>query len=104
MIKLGENSPHWNKHPFIFQKKANLVLLSNIAIRKIAHINSGLALILSLKTSLEQLKKYKNWLAQAFKACRVEQKEKYAKYLVKEMPRRIMTLDELKDMTIKMAK
>lgn len=103
MIRLGENSPHRNEHPFILQKKANLVLPPNVAIGKVAHINSGLALIPSPGTSLEQLEENADRLAQAFGACRAERNEKWAKYLVREVPKRIMTLDGLRDVTIDMA-
>lgn len=75
----------------------------NVAIEKVAHLNSGLALIPSPGTSLEQLEKYVDRLARAFGACQVEQNEKWAKYLVKEVHRRIMTLDGLKDVTFEIA-
>lgn len=66
MIRLGENSPYRNEYPFILQEKANLVLPPNVAIRKVAHINLGLALIPSPGTSLEQLEENADQLAQAF--------------------------------------
>lgn len=103
MIRLGENSPHRNEHPFILQKKANLVLTPNVAIGKVAHINSGLALIPSLGTSLKQLEENADRLAQTFGACRAERNEKWAKYLVREVSRKIMTLDGIKDVTTEMA-
>lgn len=75
MIRLRENSPHRNEHPFILQKKANLVLPPNVLIGKVAHINSGLALIPSPGTKLEQLEENADRLAQAFGACRAKRNE-----------------------------
>ena len=103
MIRLGENSPHRNEHPFILQKKANLVLPQNVIIGKVANINSGLALIPSPGTNLEQLEENADRLAQAFGAFRAERNEKWAKYMVREVPKRIMTLDGLTDGTTEMA-
>ena len=103
MIRLGENSPHRNEHPFILQKKANLVLPPNVIVGKVAHINSSLALIPSPGTKLEQLEENVDRLAQAFGACRAERNEKWAKYLVREVPKRIMTLDGPTDVTTEMA-
>lgn len=103
MIRLGENSPHQNEHPFIFQKKASLVLPPNVAIGKVAHINLGLAWISAPETSLEQLEENADRLAQVSEACQVEKNEKWAKYLIREVPKRIMTLDGLRDVTIDMA-
>ena len=79
IIRLGENSPYRNKHPFILQKKANLVLPPNVIIGKVAQINLGLALIPSPGTKLEQLEENADQLAQAFGACRAERNEKWAK-------------------------
>ncbi len=76
IIRLGENCLHQNKHPFILQKKANLVLPTNIIIGKVAYINSGLALILFPETNLEQLEENADQLAQAFGAYRAERNEK----------------------------
>lgn len=74
-----------------------------MAIGKVAHINSGLALIPSLRTSLEQLEENADRFAQNFGACRAERNEKWAKYLGRELPRRIMTLDGIKDVTTEIA-
>ena len=104
MIRLEENSPHRNEHPFILQKKANLVLPPNVIIGKVAHINSSLALIPSPGTNLEQLEENADRLTQAFGVFRAERNEKWAKYLVKEVAKRIMTLDGLTDVTTKMVK
>ncbi len=76
MIRLRENSPHRNEHPFILQKEANFMLPPNVIIGKVANINSGLALILSPSTNLEQLEENADWLAQALGACRAERNEK----------------------------
>lgn len=103
MIRLGKNTSHQNKKPFIFQKKANLVLPPSLAIGKVAHINLGLILIPSPRTSLEQLEENADRLVQVFGICQVKQNKKWAKYLVKEILKRIMTLDGLKDVIIKMA-
>ena len=40
---------------------------------------------------------------QAFGVFRAERNEKWAKYLVREVPKRIMTLDGLTDVTTEMA-
>lgn len=63
----------------------------------------GLALILFPEIKLEQLEENAIELAQAFELCQVKQNEKWAKYLVKEVPKRIMTLDRFIDVTTKMA-
>lgn len=76
MIKLVENFLYQNKYLFILQKKANFILPSNIAIRKVAHINLGLTLILFLKTSLKQLEKNADHLAQTFGVCCVRASKK----------------------------
>lgn len=68
------------------------------------YINSGLALILSPGTKLEQLEENAHRLAQAFGACQVEKNKKWAKYLVQKVPKRIRTLDGLTDVTIEIAK
>lgn len=62
-----------------------------------------MALIPALGTKLEQLEENASRLAQAFEACRVEKNEKWVKQLVQEVPKRIMTLDGLTDVTTKMA-
>lgn len=73
MIRCNENSSHRNEYSFILQKKANLVLPSNIAIGKVAHINSSLALIPNPETNLKQLEENADRLAQTFEICRAEQ-------------------------------
>ena len=103
MIRLGENSPHRREHPFLLEKKANATLPPNVGVAKIVHINSGLALIPSPGTKLEQLEENAHRLAQAFGACRVERNEKWAKYLVREVPKRIRTFEGLTDVTTEMA-
>ena len=99
MVRLGQDSPHKGEHLFIFQKKANVVLPNKVVIGKVAHINSGLALIPVLGTTTEELEEHKETLAQVFGACRAEQNEKWAKYLVQSVPRRIRTLENLEDVT-----
>lgn len=76
MVRLGQDSPHRSEHPFILQKKANAVLPNKVFIGKVAHINSGIALIPAPGTIAEQLGEYKETLARVFGACRAEQNEK----------------------------
>lgn len=68
------------------------------------HITLGLVLILFSKTKLEQLEENAVELAQAFGVCQAEQNEKWAKYLLKKVLKRIMILDGLIDGTTKIAK
>ena len=103
MVRLGQDSPHRGEHPFIFQKKANAVLPNKVVIGKLAHINSGLALISAPDTTAEQLEEHKETLARVFGACRAERNEKWAKYLVQSVPRRIRTLENLEDVTTEIA-
>lgn len=58
MVRLGEESPYRNEHPFILQKKANATLPSQVRIGKVAHINSGLALLPEPGTSVAQLEEH----------------------------------------------
>ncbi len=99
MVRLGQDSPHRGEHPFILQKKANAVLPNKVVIGKVAHINSGLALIPSPGIKAEQLEEYKETLARVFAACRAERNEKWAKYLVRSVLRRIRILENLEDVT-----
>ena len=103
MVRLGENSPHRNEHPFLLQKKANSVLPQGVVVGKVAHINTGIALIPTAGVTIQQLEEHSEKLARAFGACRAERNEKWVKYLVREVPRRIMTLDGLADVTSEMA-
>lgn len=59
MVRLGPESPHRNKHPFILQKRANTTLPHNVVVGRVAHINSGLALIPAPGTSLVQLEEHR---------------------------------------------
>ena len=99
MVRLGQDSPHRGEHLFILQKKANAVLPNKVAMGKVAHINSGLTLSPAPGTTAKQLQEHKDTLAQVFGAYRVEQNEKWAKYLVRSIPRRIRTLENLEDVT-----
>lgn len=99
MVRLGENSPYKDEHPFLLQKKANAVLPQNVVVGRVAHINTGLALIPATGTSIQQLEEYSNKLARAFGACRAERNEQWVKYLVRKVPRRIKTLDGLTDVS-----
>lgn len=78
MVRLGENSPHRREHPFLLQTKANSVLPPETRVGKVAHINSGIALILAAGTTVEQLEEHGVRLAQTFGACRAERNEKWA--------------------------
>lgn len=73
-----------------------------MAIGKVAHINLGLTLIPTPRTSLEQLEENADRSVQTFGACWVEQNEKLAKYFVKKVLGRIMALDEIKNVITKM--
>ena len=103
MVRLGQDSPHRGEQPFILQKKANAVLPNKVVIGKVAHINLGLALILAPGTTAKQLEEHKETLARVFGACRAEQNEKWAKYLVRSVPRRIRTLENLEDVPTEIA-
>lgn len=103
MVRLGKDSPHRAEHPFVLQKKANAALPSKTVIGKVAHINSGIALILAPGTTIAQLEEHKDTLARIFGACCAERNEKWAKYLVRGVPRRIRTLETLEDVTPEIA-
>lgn len=72
MVRLGKDSPHRDEHPFILQKESNAALPSKVVIGKVAHINSGLALIPAPGTTAEQLEEKEETLARVFGACRAE--------------------------------
>ena len=76
MVRLGEESPYRNEHPFILQKKANATLPSQVRIEKVAHINSRLALLPAPGISVAQHEKHCEKLALAFGTCRIERNEK----------------------------
>ncbi len=99
MVRLRQDLPHRGEHPFILQKKANGVLPNKVVIRKVAHINSVLALIISLGIKAEQLERYKETLTRVFGAYHAERNEKWAKYLVRSVLRRIRTLENLENVT-----
>lgn len=103
MVRLGGNSPHGNEHPFLRQKKANSVLPQGVVVGKVAHINTGIAHIPAAGVTIQQLEEYSEKLARDFGACRAERNEKWVKYLVREVPKRIMTLDGLANVTSEMA-
>lgn len=103
MVRLGEESPYRKEHPFIVQKKANATLPSQVRIGKVAHINSGLALLPAPGTSIAQLEEHCEKLALAFGTCRIERNEKWAKYLVRNVPRRICTTESLEEVTAEIA-
>lgn len=99
MVRLGQDLPHRGEHPFILQKKANAVLPNKVVIGKVAHINSGFALIPAPGTTAKQFEEHKETLARVFGVCRAERNEKWAKYLVRSVPRRIRTLENLENVT-----
>lgn len=103
MVRLRKNSPHRAEHPFVLQKKANAALPSKTVIGKVAHINSGIALIPAPGTNIAQLEEYKATLARIFGACCAKGNEKWAKYLVRGFPRRIRTLETLEKVTSEIA-
>ncbi len=103
IVCLGENSPHRNQHPFLLQKKANSVLPQGVVVGKVAHINTGIALIPTARVTIQQLAGYSEKLDRAFEEYQGEQNEKWVKYLMREVPRRIMTLDGLADVTSEIA-
>lgn len=76
MVRLGENLPYRNEHPFFLQKKANLVLPQGVVVGKVVHINTGIALIPAAGVTIQQLEEYSEKLARAFGVCRAEQNEK----------------------------
>ncbi|MCJ1343275.1 hypothetical protein MMC31_001468 [Peltigera leucophlebia] len=72
MVRLGEELPYRNEYPFIFQKKANATLPSQVRIGKVAHINSRLALLPATGTSVTQLEEHCKKLALSFGTCQIE--------------------------------
>ncbi len=62
-----------------------------------AHINTGIAFIPTNGVTIQQLEEHSEKLARAFGVFRAERNKKWVKYLVREVPRRIMTLDSLAD-------
>ena len=81
----------------MLQKKANAVLPSKTVISKVAHINSGIALIPVLGTNIAKLKENKKTLARIFGLWRAGRNKKWAKYLVRGIPRQTRTLETLED-------
>lgn len=103
MVCLGQDSLYRGEYPFILQKKANAVLPNKVVIRKVAYINSGLALISAPGTIAKQLEEHKETLARAFGACCAEQNEKWVKYLVQSILCQIRTLENLEDVITEIA-
>lgn len=68
-----------------------------------ANINSELVLIPALGTTADQLEEHKEILARVFGACHAERNEKRAKYLVRSVPHRIRTLENLENVTTEIA-
>ena len=103
MMRLGKNSSHQAEHPFVLQKKANAALPSKTVIGKVAHINSGIALIPTLGTNIAQLEEHKEILSRIFGTCCAKRNEKWAKYLVRGVLRWIRTLETLEEVTSEIA-
>ena len=99
MIRLGPESPHREEHPFVLQKKANIGLPANIVIGRVAHVQSGLALMPAPGITIAQLEEYSESLARCFGSCRAEKNEKWAKYLVKNVPLKIRSINEMIEVT-----
>lgn len=102
--RLEEELPLRNEHPFLLQKRANAVLPPILTIRKVAHVKTGLALLLAAGTTLQQLQEFNSKLAQTFRAYQAEPNERWVKYLVRNIPQCIRTLDSLTDVSISVAK
>ena len=100
MVRLGKNSPHKEQHPFLLQKKANDMLPQNVIVRKVAHINTEIALIPATGTSIQQLEEYSNKLARAFGVYQAKRNEQWVKYLVEEVLRHIKTYERLTDISV----
>lgn len=62
-----------------------------------------IAFILVSGFIIQQLKEYSEKLAQALMAFQAERNKKWVKYLVQEVPRQIIKLHGLADVTLKMA-
>ena len=72
---------------------------SKTVISKVANINSGIALIPALGTTIARLEKNKETLTRILGKCPAERNEKWGKYLVRGVLQRIQTLEKLKDVT-----
>ena len=76
---------------------------SKTVIGKVAYINSGITLISAPGITIAQLEENKETLARIFGKCRAERNKKWAKYLVRWVPRWIRTLETLEDMRSEIA-
>ena len=103
MVRLGKDSPHRAEYPFVLQKKANKVLPSKTVIGKVAYVNSRIALILAPSRTIAKLEENKETLACIFGVFCAERNEKWAKYLLRGVPRRIQTLETLEDVALEIA-
>ncbi len=63
MVRLRENSPHRNEHPFFLRRKANSVLPQGVVVEKVAYINTGIALIPTAGVTIQQLEDHSQKLA-----------------------------------------
>lgn len=103
MIKLGKEMSHRNKHHFLLQERANAVLPPTLTIKKVAYVKTGLALVLVVSITLQQLQEISSKLAQTFGIWQAEPNKKWAKYMVRDILRRIKTLDGVTDVSISIA-
>ncbi len=63
MVQLGEISPHRNEHPFFLQKKANSVLPQGVAVGKVSHIITEIALFPTASVTIQELEEHSEKLA-----------------------------------------
>lgn len=74
-----------------------------MSIGKVALINFGFTLIPVVETHLKELEDNDSRLTQVFKAYQAKKTKKWVKYFIWDVPKRIMTLEELIDVTTNIA-
>lgn len=79
----------------MLQKWANSVPPYNVIVRKVGYIKFGILLIATPGTAITQLKNHKERLAIVLGVCQSEYNQKWIKYFVRDLPRRIKTLENL---------
>ena len=84
-IVVRRNSSHRGEHLFLLQTNTNSDLPTEISVGQVEYINSGIALIPASGTSIGQLEEHKLRSTQTLGAYRMQQNEKWAKNLVREM-------------------
>lgn len=55
MVCLEKNLPHKKKHLYLLQKKGNSIIPHRVVIKKVAHINTEIALIPAAGTISHQI-------------------------------------------------